>query len=203
MEFLLNLLEQTDWELVIKAAVIAEVALGEAIQRVLTPAERERITEKIDQGLRPEIRVARQFDLLSHDECNYLREVSAMRNVAFLNRPRPEIHLQVVSSKACQFCVLYETPWQVGEPAGVRGDANDGCIRDTCCSSSWTSLSGVPGLVDEVAPNETTLIGLPKYRLPADGGQTLASWSLAECITSSLAMNGLTSVRSRPTLPAQ
>ena len=93
---LLDLLEQTDWELVIKAAVIAEVALGEAIQRVLTPAERERITEKIDQGLGPKIRVARQFDLLSHDECNYLREVSAMRNVTVHDRPRPEIHLQVV-----------------------------------------------------------------------------------------------------------
>jgi hypothetical protein len=83
---LLDLLDQTDWELVIKAAVIAEVALGEAIQRLLTPAERERVIEKIDQGLGPKIRVARQFGLLTRDQCNYLREVAAMRNVCVHDR---------------------------------------------------------------------------------------------------------------------
>jgi hypothetical protein len=73
-------------EVVIKAAVIAEVALGEAIQRVLTSAERDQITEKIDQGLGPKVRVARRFGLLSREQCDYLREVSAMRNVCVHDR---------------------------------------------------------------------------------------------------------------------
>jgi hypothetical protein len=83
---LLSLLDQPDWELVIKATVIAEVALGEAIQRVLTTAERERITERIDQGIGPKIRVAKQFGLLNREQCNYLREVSRMRNVCVHDR---------------------------------------------------------------------------------------------------------------------
>ena len=83
---LLDLQDQSDWELIIKAAVIAEVALGEAIQRVLTPEERDRIDERIDQGLGPKIRVARRFGLLTWDQCNYLREVSAMRNICVHDR---------------------------------------------------------------------------------------------------------------------
>jgi len=83
---LLSLLEQSDWELVIKASVVAEVALGEAIQRALTSADREQITEKINQGLGPKIKVAKRFALLSREQCDYLWELSTMRNACVHDR---------------------------------------------------------------------------------------------------------------------
>lgn len=83
---LVGLLDQSDWELVIKAAVIVEVALGDAIQRVLTAEEIASTGQKIWQGLGPKIRVAYSNGILTNGQRDQLTEISRMRNICAHDR---------------------------------------------------------------------------------------------------------------------
>ena len=83
---LVELLDQSDWELVIKAAVIAEVALGEAIKRSLRSEDLDRVTERIEHGLGPKIKVAERYGFLDKVRLDHLKEIARMRNICVHDR---------------------------------------------------------------------------------------------------------------------
>ena len=77
----LALNEDNDWQLVIKASVIAEVVLGEAILSSVPSRERSQYTLETNKGLGAKMHCARRLGLIDEAQFQFLRELARIRNV--------------------------------------------------------------------------------------------------------------------------
>jgi hypothetical protein len=92
-------IDMTDWELVIKSAIVAEVALGEAIRRSVRH-DPTWLNTRPSQGLGAKIRIAGDRDLLDGQHLNHLREISRMRNLCAHDRAGLDFTFEAYLSKA-------------------------------------------------------------------------------------------------------
>lgn len=74
------LANESDWSVAIKCAVVAEAALGEALERALTRDERESLGTSRQSGLGPKIRLAKSHGLLNREQRDGLYSLMKVRN---------------------------------------------------------------------------------------------------------------------------